>query len=144
MSKTCVKKGENPNIPHPQCERSIKISVFKQQRVPNTGTKNAENGGNWGKIRGKFARRARRANVLSMPHTNSGVPTTPTQRAHTPPGLTRVLGVRLSIMPKKFADSEGRDSRAPPGRERLSATGQSVPADHQLPWITTIPHQIDC
>ena len=51
-----VKVGENPNIQYPQCERSIKKSVFKQQCVPNTGT-NAQNGGNWGNIREKFARR---------------------------------------------------------------------------------------
>ena len=43
-------------------ESSIKISVFKQQRVPNAGTKSADSGGNWEKIREKFARRA---NVLS-------------------------------------------------------------------------------
>ena len=54
------KMCENPNIPYPQCERSIKISVFKQHRVPNKGTQNAENGGNWGEIRGKFAWRSRR------------------------------------------------------------------------------------
>ena len=52
MSKKCVKKGENPNIPYPKCERSIKISVFKQQCFPYTGTKIAENGGNRGKIQG--------------------------------------------------------------------------------------------
>ena len=66
MGKKCVKKGENPNIPYPQRERCIKISVFKQHRVPNTGTKNAENGGNRGEIRGKFAWHARRANILSL------------------------------------------------------------------------------
>ena len=70
MSKKCVKKVENPNVPYPQCERSIKMSVFKQQCVPNTGTKNAENGGNCGKIRGKFARCARCTNVLSLCLTN--------------------------------------------------------------------------
>ena len=61
-----MKEGENPNIRYPQYERGIKIAVFKQQCVPNTGTKNAENGGNLGKTRGKFARRSRHAKVLSL------------------------------------------------------------------------------
>ena len=39
--------GENPNIPYPRCERSMKIPVFKQPRVPNTGTKNV---GKWGEL----------------------------------------------------------------------------------------------
>ena len=58
--------GENTNIPYPQWERSIKIPVFKQQRVPNTGTKNRGNWGELGKIGEKFAWCARRANVLSQ------------------------------------------------------------------------------
>ena len=66
MSKKCVKKGENPNIPYPQCGRSIKISGFKQQCVPNMGTKNAENGGNWGKTSGKLARCAPNAPTYSL------------------------------------------------------------------------------
>ena len=54
MSKKCVRKakvGETPNIPHPQCERSIKIPVFKQQQVANTGTKN---GGGMAGTRGRY------------------------------------------------------------------------------------------
>ena len=62
MSKKCVKKGENPyHIPN--AKEASKYPFSKNNA--NTGTKVAENGGNWGKIRGKFARRARRANVLS-------------------------------------------------------------------------------
>ena len=34
MSKKCVKKGENPNIPYPLCERSIKICMYKGKVCP--------------------------------------------------------------------------------------------------------------
>ena len=61
-----VKVGENPNILYRQCGRSIKIPVFKQQRVPNTGKKDGGKWGNWGGDRRKFCpAHARHAKVLS-------------------------------------------------------------------------------
>ena len=62
MCEKGVKVGGNPNILHPQCERSIKIPVFKQQQVHNTGTtrgqKMGKEGENWGEMGENFARRA--------------------------------------------------------------------------------------
>ena len=52
-SKKCVKNGENPNVPYSQCERRIKIYVFKQQRFPNTGTKKCGKWGELGENKGK-------------------------------------------------------------------------------------------
>ena len=60
MSKKCLKKGEHPNIKQPNAKEASKYP-FKQQSVPNTGTKYAENGANRGKLRRNFALGARHA-----------------------------------------------------------------------------------
>ena len=103
-----VNLGENPNIPYPECERSIKIPVVKQQcpwgsrtaRRPNSCTARAlrlvhpPKGHRWGTGQKRFSARARHANA--PPHTPSGAPilTRPSDRGDS--GVAAEPGVLVS------------------------------------------------
>ena len=67
MNKKCVKTGESGRIQiyHVPNAKEASKHPFSNNNVSPTQGQNAENEGNWGKTRKKFARCARRANILS-------------------------------------------------------------------------------